>query len=210
VKEAKISSHPDRLGGGAGDGALLLGDWVSTNDNISWLILPLLNIVATGLPAFWLVYVGTRGLIPGRPSRWWGVFSSGLVFTPVIILVVELFVMIAVGILALIWVMSDPSLSNQLTSLASRIQEAGADPEALLQIVLPFLLNPGVLILVFAFISVIVPIIEEALKPLGLWFLASQRITPAQGFGYGVLCGAGFGLFENLGNTSGGGETWAI
>jgi hypothetical protein len=190
--------------------ALFLGNWVSTNDKISWLILPLLNIVATGLPAFWLVYVGTRGLIPGRPSRWWGVFSSGLVFTPVIILVVELFVLIAVGILAFIWVMFDPSLSDQLTSLASRLQEAGANPEALLQIVLPFMLNPGVLILVFAFISVIVPVVEEALKPLGLWFLAGQRITPAQGFGYGVLCGAGFGLFENLGNTSGGGETWAI
>jgi RsiW-degrading membrane proteinase PrsW (M82 family) len=72
------------------------------------------------------------------------------------------------------------------------------------------LLNPGVLVLVFAFISVIVPVIEEALKPLGLWFLAGQRITPAQGFGYGVLCGAGFGLFENLGNTSMGGETWAL
>ena len=191
-------------------GALLLGNWVSTNENLSWLILPLLNIVATGLPAAWLVYVGTRGLIPGRPSRWWGVFSSGLVFTPVIILVVELFVLIAVGILAIIWVMFDPSLSNQLTSLASRIQDAGSNPEALLQIILPFLLNPGVLVLVFAFISVIVPVIEEALKPLGLWFLAGQRITPAQGFGYGVLCGAGFGLFENLGNTSMGGETWAI
>jgi hypothetical protein len=30
------------------------------------------------------------------------------------------------------------------------------------------------------------------------------------GFGYGVISGAGFGLFENLGNTSGGGETWAL
>jgi RsiW-degrading membrane proteinase PrsW (M82 family) len=36
------------------------------------------------------------------------------------------------------------------------------------------------------------------------------KITPAQGFGYGVLCGVGFGLFENLGNTSGGGETWVL
>jgi hypothetical protein len=57
---------------------------------------------------------------------------------------------------------------------------------------------------------VLVPLIEETFKPIGVWFLAGQKITPAQGFGFGVLSGAGFGLFENLGNTSSGGETWAL
>jgi hypothetical protein len=52
--------------------------------------------------------------------------------------------------------------------------------------------------------------IEEILKPLGVWFLAGQKLTPTQGFVFGILSGAGFGLFENLGNTSSGGAAWAI
>jgi RsiW-degrading membrane proteinase PrsW (M82 family) len=75
---------------------------------------------------------------------------------------------------------------------------------------LPFLLNPGVLFILFSFIAVLVPMIEETFKPIGVWFLAGQKITPAQGFGYGVISGAGFALFENLGNTSSGGEAWAL
>jgi RsiW-degrading membrane proteinase PrsW (M82 family) len=52
--------------------------------------------------------------------------------------------------------------------------------------------------------------IEEIFKPIGVWFLVGQRISPAQGFGYGVISGAGFALFENLGNTSNGGDAWAL
>jgi len=191
-------------------GALLLGNWASQDNRIAWFLLPPLNIIATGLPALWLVYIGTRGLIPGFPRRQWGVFASGLVLGPVIILVLELILLIVVGILALLWVMLDPSLANQLSGLVFHLQSVAPNTDAIIKILVPFLLNPGVLFLVFAFISVLVPMLEEALKPLGVWFLFGQKITPAQGFGYGVLSGAGFGLFENLGNTSSGSEAWAL
>lgn len=191
-------------------GALLLGNYASQDNRIAWFLLPPLNIIATGLPALWLIYIGTRGLIPGFPRRQWGIFATGLVLGPVVILVLELILLIGMGILALLWVMLDPSLSNQLNGLVFRLQSVAPNTEAILKILLPFLLNPGVLFLVFAFISVLVPMLEEALKPLGVWFLYGQKITPAQGFGYGVLSGAGFGLFENLGNTSSGGEAWAL
>ncbi|OGO26670.1 MAG: hypothetical protein A2136_08980 [Chloroflexi bacterium RBG_16_54_11] len=191
-------------------GALLLGDRVSRDTRIAWLVLPPLNILATGLPALWLVYFGTRDLIPGSPSRKWGVFTSGLVLSPVIILVLEFIVLIFMGILAILWILLDPSLSGQFNSLIYRLQNAGTNPETYLRIMMPLILNPGIIILMFAFVSVIVPMIEEALKPVGMWFLVGQKITPAQGFGYGVLSGVGFGLFENLGNTSSGGEAWAL
>jgi RsiW-degrading membrane proteinase PrsW (M82 family) len=193
------------------DGAALwLGNWSSLNNRLTWLLLPPLNIIATGLPALWLVYIGTRGLIPGAPRRRWGVFASGLVLGPFIILILEIMLLAVMGILALVWVMLNPSLSNQLNSLASRLHGAGTNLESILQILTPILLNPGIIFLGFAFISVLVPMIEELFKPIGVWFLAGQKITPAQGFGYGVLSGAGFGLFENLGNTSGGATDWAL
>ena len=191
-------------------GALLLGNWVSQNNSLAWLLLPPLNIIATGLPALWLVYIGTRGLIAGLPRRRWGVFATGLVLSPMIILVLELLVLVGIGVLAILWAVLDPSISNQLNSLVFRLQNSAPNMDAILRILLPFLLHPGILFIAFAFVSVIVPLIEEALKPIGVWFLAGQKLTPAQGFGYGILSGAGFGLFENLGNTSGGGEAWAI
>ena len=217
--EVEPVSRPERRGFGLiltilvlvlEGGALILGNWASQDTHIAWLLLPPLNIIATGLPALWLVYIGTRGLIPGSPRRRWGVFAGGLVLGPVIILILELILLIFMGILAILWVMLDPRTSNQLNGLIFRLQNAAPNIDAILNILLPFLLNPGVLFILFAFISVFVPMIEEALKPIGLWFLAGQKITPAQGFGFGVLSGAGFGLFENLGNTSNGGETWAL
>jgi hypothetical protein len=191
-------------------GALLLGNWVAQNSQLAWWLLPPLNIIANGLPALWLVYIGTRGLIPGTPRRLWGVFASGLVLGPFIILILELLLLVFVGILALIWIMLTPSLANQLYNLVIRLQSAGPNPDVIIRQLIPFLINPGIIFLIFAYISVLVPLLEEALKPIGVWFLSGQKITPTQGFGYGVLSGAGFGLFENLGNTSGGATDWAI
>jgi hypothetical protein len=191
-------------------GVLWLGNWVSEYEQLAWFVLPLLNIIANGLPAFWLVYIGTRGLNPGSPRRQWGIFATGLVVSPAVILVIELFALIGYGGLALLWAVFNPSISSQLQVLIFRLQNAAPNQDAIFRILLPILLRPGILFAAFAFISVIVPIIEEALKPIGVWFLAGQKLTPAQGFAFGVLCGAGFGLFENLGNTSGVSDAWAI
>lgn len=191
-------------------GALWFGNWVSQNDQLAWLLLPLINIIVNGLSAFWVVYIGVRGLKPGSRRRVWGVFSSGLILGPSIILILELFTLIGFGILAIMWAVLNPDISSQLQNLIFRLQNVPSNPDSILQILFPFLLKPGILFIAFSFISVIVPIIEEALKPIGVWFLAGQKINPVQGFAFGVLCGAGFGLFENLGNTSVGGETWAI
>ena len=90
------------------------------------------------------------------------------------------------------------------------MQNGVPDTQSIINHLLPLVLNPVVIFLGFATISVLVPIIEESFKPLGVWFLSGQKITPAQGFGFGVLSGAAFGLFENLGNTSGAGTGWAL
>lgn len=191
-------------------GTLLLGNWISNNDRISWFLLPILNIIATGLPALWVIYFGTRGLLPNKPRHTWGVFASGLILGPTIMLILELILLVVVGIIAFLWIRLNPSVSNQLNGLMFRLQNGVPDTQTIIRTFLPFLLNPVVIFLGFATISVLVPIIEESFKPLGLWFMIGQKITPAQGFGFGVLSGAAFGLFENLGNTSSGGTDWAL
>jgi hypothetical protein len=191
-------------------GVLALGNRITQNDRISWFLLPPLNILATGLPTLWLVYIGTRGLIPGSPKRKWGILAVGLTLGPLLILVLELLLLVGVGILILLWFVVNPNLSNQLTNLAFRLEYAAPNVDQVLKILVPYLLSPGLVFISIAFISVLVPLIEESLKPLGVWFLAGQNINPAQGFSYGILSGAGFGLFENLSNTSGGGTDWAL
>ncbi len=190
--------------------ALFLGNLVSKNNQVAWLLLPPLNIIATGLPAVWLVYVGTHGLLPPHPRYKWGVFAGGLILGPLIILVLEIILIIGVGILAVVWIMVNPSLSPQFNSLVNNLQQAATNPSAILPSLVPFILNPGIIFLGFATVSVLIPIIEETIKPIGVWSMVGRVITPAQGFAFGILSGAGFGLFENLGNTSNGGEAWAL
>jgi hypothetical protein len=191
-------------------GTLLLGNWAAQNDRIAWFILPPLNIIATGLPALWVIYFGTRGLLPNKPRYTWGVFASGLTLGPLIILILELILLLVVGIIAVLWIMLNPSLSSQLSHLTIPMQNGVPDTQAIINRLLPLLLNPVVIFLGFATISVLVPIIEETFKPLGVWFFSGQKIIPSQGFGFGVLSGAAFGLFENLGNTSSAGAGWAL
>ncbi len=191
-------------------GLLFLGNWAAQNDQVAWFMLPILNLLATGLPAFWVIYIGTRGLIPGAPGRRWGVFAAGLVLGPLLILVLELVLFAIVGILAILWAMLNPSLANQMYGLAGQLQSSGPNLEGLVKALVPFMLNPGIIFLGFSLMSVLVPLLEEALKPIGVWFLAGQKLSPAQGFAYGIISGAGFGLFENLGNTSNGGPGWAL
>ena len=54
----------------------------------------------------------------------------------------------------------------------------------------------------------IVPLIEEAIKPVGVWLLAGRQLEPAAGFAAGLLSGAGYAVIESLLLTTSGQE-WA-
>jgi RsiW-degrading membrane proteinase PrsW (M82 family) len=47
-------------------------------------------------------------------------------------------------------------------------------------------------------VSVIAPFIEELLKPIGLIFVIKRLRTPYEGVLYGVACGMGFAIIENM------------
>jgi RsiW-degrading membrane proteinase PrsW (M82 family) len=50
---------------------------------------------------------------------------------------------------------------------------------------------------------VITPLIEEVLKTLGVWLFVKRKLTPAEGYIAGMICGAGFALIEGLFNLAG-------
>jgi len=47
-------------------------------------------------------------------------------------------------------------------------------------------------------VSVIAPFVEELLKPIGLIFVIKRLKTPYEGVLYGVACGMGFAIIENM------------
>ena len=47
-------------------------------------------------------------------------------------------------------------------------------------------------------VSVIAPFVEELLKPIGLVFVIKRLKTPYEGVLYGVACGMGFAIIENM------------
>ena len=72
----------------------------------------------------------------------------------------------------------------------------------------PYLSNPKVLALAIGYIAVLVPLMEEIVKPIGVWLFARQIPTPAEGFVLGALSGAAYGLVESLGVSNVSGADW--
>jgi hypothetical protein len=178
--------------------ALLAGRWVIQNAGVAWLLLPPLHLIAVCVPILWFIFLGSRGLPLSSPQRAWGVFGSGLVLGPFFILIVEIFVMALVFVAFVLYASSQPDLVLELSRLAERMNAAPPDPEALQRMIAPFLLNPAIAFGLFVFLSGIVPLVEEAIKPIGAWLLVGGNLTPAAGFTAGLLSGAGYALFENL------------
>jgi hypothetical protein len=190
---------------------LLAGWWVSRQGALGELTLPFLHLLAIGIPILWLAFLAIRNLPVGSPQRAWGALGSGSVLSPALILLAELGVLLGGALAVSIWISGNANAVGELTTLAQRLEQAqqvGSSPELLMHMLTPYLSDRRVIFAAFAFGAVIVPLIEEALKPLGVWFLAGSHLTPAEGFTAGVLCGAGYALLESLLLSSNGGAEW--
>jgi hypothetical protein len=179
--------------------ALALGALVTRTPAVTWLFLPLLQILAIGIPIWWIVELGRRGLNIGSSQRAWGILGFGLVVNPTLIIILELLLMVVLAFAALAWVSSQPALLQQLTQLGDALRSSGPNPDAILNILKPYLQQPLVIFSGIAILSVLMPMIEEMFKPWVLWFLAPRGgMTPAQGFVAGLISGGAFGLIESL------------
>jgi hypothetical protein len=171
------------------------------------------HILAIGVPILWIAYLAVRGLPLGSPQRMWGLLGSGSALAPALILLIESAALLGGILIWTIWASGNPDVMNELSTLLNRLEQArlyGGSPDLLLHMLAPYLNKPMVILSAFAFGALVVPLIEEAFKPLGVWFLAGSRIRPAEGFAAGILCGAGYALTESLMLASSGGEEWAM
>jgi hypothetical protein len=188
---------------------LLLGYEVAKVPAISWLFLPLLHVLAVGLPVLWIVSLAIRNLPLGSPQRLWGVFGSGLVLGPMLIMGLEIAALIGFVLIGILFLINQPGLMEQLSAMLESLQQGVTSQEELIQMLLPWLSRPGVILAVIAFAALIVPMIEESVKPIGVWLLAGFKLSPAAGFAAGALSGAGYAFFESLA-LAGSGADWTV
>lgn len=189
---------------------LALGNAISGRAQLDWLVMPVLQILAAGIPAWWLVEFARRGLFSGSKQRGWGVINFSIFITTPVIMLVEIIVIILLVIAFAVWVSTNPELLNRLQELGVQIANAQANPEAIMRLLTPYIENPWVLAGSLAVAAVLIPLIEELFKPLAIWLLVGRRLTPAEGLVAGALCGGAFGMIESLFYLSSpAGQSWA-
>lgn len=193
--------------------ALLLGQAVRNNEAINWLALPILTIPAVMLPLWIVTMLGVRNLPIGSRWRMWSAFGVSLTAVPLLLVVLEIFMFIVIFVVAIFYVTLHPQLAAEFQRISSQVMfldlETEAGVEELLRMIAPFLVRPGVFIPALIVLSVLIPLIEEFIKPLAVWLLAGRLESAAQGFALGALSGAGFAIWETF-NASGQTDGWGV
>lgn len=179
--------------------ALLAGFFISTRQvQLGWLLLPPLELLVIGLPLWWWIEFGVRGLKPASALRNWSLFGTAANVTPLAAfgLQMALFGGLFVGLV--IWITSQPDLASQMTRMAQRIANSQMDSEIVLRILRPLLLKPAVILAGGSLVAGLIPLIEEMVKSLPVWGFARKGFTPSEGLAAGLICGSAFGLIESL------------
>ncbi|MGE5462075.1 MAG: PrsW family glutamic-type intramembrane protease [Syntrophothermus sp.] len=188
--------------------AILIGYQIINKEPVNWLFIPLLTIPAVVLPILVLLGLGVRGISLGPRWRTWNVLGISMTLVPLLIFILEGIVILLIFIFGLIYITTQPHLMAQLERLSNQIYTLEQDPEALIKLITPLLLRPGILAVALIFFGFLVPLIEELFKPLGVWLFGNQISSPSQGFVLGALSGAAYALIETLGVTPQSGD-WA-
>jgi hypothetical protein len=187
---------------------ILIGHWANQQEAISWLILPPIHPLAVSIPIVWLVWLGIRQLKPFSFQRSWGIFTSGLILGPAAIFTIEIIVFIFILLFGVFSIVLNPESILELEQLTRSIENLSPGSMEELELLTQIINSPTAIFFAMSFFSVIVPLIEEALKPVGVWLLAGRNLSPEEGFMAGIISGAGYALFENLGNI-GLGPSWS-
>jgi RsiW-degrading membrane proteinase PrsW (M82 family) len=187
------------------------GYLVTKSPTLTWIALPPIHVITIGLSILWLSSLGIRGLSVGSKQRIWGIFGAGMVAAPILSLLMEFVVIIGVCILGISYFARDPVFAHGLTQLSENyLANPDQQMDALVKFLEPYLMQPITIYGVLIVVAILVPLIEEFFKPIGVWLLIRRKPTPSQGFAAGVLSGAGFALFENFALSASSGEEWSL
>ncbi|MBI9046397.1 MAG: PrsW family intramembrane metalloprotease [Anaerolineaceae bacterium] len=178
---------------------LYVGSLASQKEMLSWIILPPVQILVMGIPLLLMIEIGRKGLSKVNPQRKWGAISFGMTGTSFLTLLAELIALGGIAILLMAWLFMNPEWIDQLSRLGQRLMSSQLQPESLVRILSPYFESPAVILGMLSVGAGIVPILEELIKPIVLWFLIGKKMTPAEGFEMGLIAGACFAFLESMG-----------
>lgn len=185
------------------------GNWISGNANIEGFFLPVMHLLAVGLPILWFLALVLRDLPSGSPQRRWGSFATGAAGVTTLAILAEILLVFVLVVILIVFVASRPDVMAEIERLAQRMTNLQTNPDAMLRVLAPWVQKPLVAGAALLFMAGMVPFIEELLKPLAVLLLCRRHLTPTDGFVVGLLCGAGFAMAESLGASSSlSGDQW--
>ena len=181
----------------------------AANKYLSWFFLPLATLIVILPPIFLYVGLGSNGIGIGPRWRTWGTIGLGLTISPALMIALELFILIFALLVVAVFLSFQPGKLQEYQFFFQQLNRQ-TDQDAALEMVAPYLSDPRVIAAIFGYIALIVPLIEEMLKPLAVWLFARSIAKPSQGFVLGMLSGGAFAVIESLNASADGSESWPV
>jgi len=187
--------------------ALALGQLVLSLSILPVLTFPLLHVAASVIPPLFIVALVGRAL--GKDSTWRDVvlqMSGGAFLAAPLAFILEAATILSITIAALTGLALQPGGQDLLTTASSYLQAPTGfqDPAALATA----LLTPATVAAILALVAGLIPLIEEAIKTIGVGLATYRRPSPRQAVLWGLAAGAGFSAAEGLLNSAGGLGAW--
>ena len=182
---------------------LALG-WMAHNRGAAPLVLGPLGLIGTAcLSVIFIGWLVRRLGPPITPLRAWGHFTIGLTAMPLTAMVFEFVAILPLLLVVAVWLLTSPEGS----ALAASLQQSALDPDLAMQNAGEFLQSPFVLIALYGYVGLAIPVIEELIKTMAVWPFLRRGLPATEAFLGGALGGAGYALFEALFLTQPG-EAW--
>ena len=178
--------------------AAVCGQAILSFDLLPPLAFPPFHILATALPPLIILAFAGRRLSQAG-VRWRDVIlhlSSGAFLAALGAFSLEALSALLLSLAVFAIVALTPGGEAWLQELVANLSNPAwlQDPNNLRQL----LLSPAVLVILTSLLTVIAPLIEEFLKPIGVAITGYRRPSRAQAFLWGLAGGAGFALVEGL------------
>jgi hypothetical protein len=172
---------------------ILIGHVVFRETDFNAVLGTIAQLAAAAIPAVIMIIIARRNGPPMSGRRIWALFLGGAWLAPLLSLIAEALLIIPIGF----YLLGQSNDLPQLQQLIEQIRQGSAvglsDQQTLELISQPTIWVPAVL-----FVSLIVPLIEEAFKTIAIWPLLPRRLDPGEAFIGGVICGAGYAFVEAL------------
>ena len=188
---------------------ILFGLLIQNGPSWGLYLLPFVHVVANGASIFWILNLGRMKFPPNSAQRNWGAFGAGLTLTPAITFIIEILLLIIIGLFWLVLIQTRPELEQEIRYLLNVVSESSVESEIPARWVAEFVNRPEVTGTIFLYFSLLIPLVEELLKPLAVYFLLGRKLQPWEGFMIGATAGTGYALFENL-TIGAGADTWSF